>query len=353
MKITSTYTDAETLRVKEAALMAGKKPRRFQRDATLAAAALIPTPAPRPAPAPVLRGATMGLSCWGSPENMDRVCDLGLGWVRVSIEQGWAYEGTLAKWVRAAHDRGLKVIQACQRSDHTYPASERMSFANWCAYLAADTGVDAIEILNEPNISQFWGTAPDPVAAAFYGSAAALTVRAAHPTIPIVTPGLSPAPKPDWPAGFWPQMWMAMTDAGKAAISGVGHHPYCYPDDPHMVDPDHPEWNASWQTGLIHAAMETRGIGRLPIWCTEFGSPTASFASEDQQAEHMAATFSALGEWQRQSPGLVYGPMFVHTAIDGQGASVPKELTMGMFRADGTRKPVGDVVAARAREVMP
>lgn len=298
-----------------------------------------------------------GVNCAPTGDELARAARLGATWVRWSIEWHWQTDGARpTDWTgydRAlglAHTLGLKVLQVCQgmpakmsadgKGGHVAPKDcpSMLAWADWAAE-CAHRGADGIEIGNEWNTPTFWGPQPDPAASATLTAFAADAIARARPGIPIVTGGLAPAGgelrAPDFLAaqlGAAPSMLDHVT--------GVGHHPYCFPQDPRANEP----WNATGQT----AAVSDLAGGR-PVWVTEIGSTVGPAGdpkamSEDDQVLHTAAYLAALDDLE--AGGVRLGPLFWYRLDDDAKAPGSWESHMGMYRPDGSERPFVEVLAA-------
>lgn len=95
------------------------------------------------------------------------------------------------------------------------------------------------------------------------------------------------------------------------------------------------------QLNKIRALMDsylTEGQEQLKIWMTEYGLPT-NVVSETTQA---AFVEDMIKFWQNVSGA---GPVFLYTIKDWlNGAANNNEAHFGIFRPDGTMKPVGQII---------
>ncbi len=296
-----------------------------------------------------------GVNAWPTGQNLARVARLGAQWVRFSIEMHWHTDGTVPfDWtaydraVTLAHTLDLKVLHVCQGMPATLAAGGQAghvapkdcgAMLAWSAWAAecATRGADAIEVGNEWNHPTFWGPAPDPAASATLTAFAADAIAKTRPGIPVVTGGLAPAGgelrAPDFLA--------AQTAAAPTMldhVTGVGHHPYCFPADPRVVEP----WNA---TGQTRAVADLAG-GR-PVWVTEIGSTVGppgdpKAMGEDDQVLHTAGYLAALGDLE--AGGVRLGPLFWYRLDDDPTRTESWESHMGMYRTDGSERPFVEVL---------
>lgn len=297
------------------------------------------------------KGGQLGISAGSlaSIEVLDACVDLGVGWVRVSHEYGWG--GTidaLAKTVVAAKARGLKVIQCVQIMGKKYNDPVKNEGFHQFAADCAATGVTALEVGNEWNHNAFWLAPPynvmPPAAQANLSASVAKHVRDRYPTLPIITNGLSPEASTQNPYLWLPPFWDVNLSAHKAAgWSGIGLHPYCYPE----LATKNPEiWNPMLQIPKILTDSRARGID-INVWLTEFGAP--GFATnapvirgvaltEQRQVDCFKAYFSIIT--RNYAFGMKHPCMAIATMFDGQSATNSVEQGLGLRRADRSKKPV-------------
>ena len=303
----------------------------------------------------------MGISCGptASLAELDGTKELGLGWVRVSHEAGWA--GTtisLGVTAKAAHARGLKVLQCIQLAGHKYSATD-LPVLQQFAINCLDANVDAIEIGNEYNNSAFFQphTLP-PILAASLTSGIAKAIRAKNPLIPIITNGLSPAPLPWSPHTYWPTFWDANAAQHKVAgyTANAAIHPFVYPEDPCTMM-SHPEWNPWAGVAIIRKAMSARGA-TSPIWFTEVGCPGTDINVPYIRGIGLTEARQAFvtTQYLKQYKNLCFPlePLFIATLFDGESVSVPgPENYLGLIRKDGTKKPAWKIVHDFAAQLLP
>lgn len=306
------------------------------------------------------RGETMGVNVWPTGENLARAASLGVGWVRISDECHWHTDGDSPyDWgpydraVGLAHAYGLRVLQACQgmpakwakggTAGHVAPRDcpSMLRWADWTAECAA-RGADAVEIGNEWNHPEFWGPQPDPAASGVLTAFAADAIKKRAPAVPVITGGLAPGSGPLAPPAFLAAQ-LAAAPTMLDHVDGVGHHPYAFPYDPAVEA----TWNAVRQTADLPA-------GR-PVWATEYGSTCGPAAdpkamSEDDQVLHTLRywqTFDDLAD-----AGVTWGPQFWYALTDGSDRKSWISW-MGLWRLDGTERPVAELVRHRAAELVP
>lgn len=322
-------------------------------------------PIPLQTSATKLRGETLGISAgsFASLEVMDACVDLGVKWVRVSHESGWA--GTvlnLATTVSEAHARGLKVLQAVQTAgkDYSDPVKNK-ALAQFAVNCIETALVDAIEIGNEWNHKPFWLAPPvsamPPLAQAQLSIAVAKAARSAMRSVPVITNGMSPEADPLNPWTWWPQ-FLSADLTGNQAIKwdGIGLHPYCYPE---LATTNPAQWNPLKQVPTILADSKARGI-IAPVWLTEMGAP--GFATnapvirgialtEARQADCYRAYFDVMRA--QEATGIRYPLAAFATMFDGQSATTSVEQGLGLRRADRTKKEAWTVVRNFALESLP
>lgn len=366
--IISSYTDGEL------AYLDGKRgtKTREQYQHDLAVAGYVPPPVQ------VRRGTRMGFSVGSTTDlwTLDRIAELGYGWVRVSHEMGW--NGTidaLAKTVVDAHARGIKVMQSPQITGKKYPA-DATTLANWekfCADCAGISKVDALSVGNEWNHLPFWQspTSTDPNSAArtipqwtpktqaLFAWRGAIAARKVNPTLPISTPGMSPESSVLNPYTWWP----AFFDADKANMTAAKFtaadvHAYVWPEDP-STNPY--QWNPGLQTPDIAKAAQARGMSG-EVWWSEIGAPgypagttiptiRGYLLDEARQAACYKGYFTNIRNME--AAGVKLRNIMWVTIKDGQSVSAPgPEQYFGVIRADGTKKPTWQMLKDFGNELV-
>jgi len=323
------------------------------------------TSTPIPAPATVRRGTRMGISAGAylPARVVDAAVDLGVSWVRCSVESGWANAlQSLAASVDYAHRKGIKVIHSVQNSGHSYhdpAANDRL------VTFAVDTvrvaHVDCVEVGNEWNHAMFWKS-PDvnivpPVAQANLSTRIGSAVRTAYPLVPVITNGMSPEAEPLNPWTWWPTFLDAALPAQKATgWNGIGLHGFCYPE---LATTNPARWNPLMQIPTIVQQSRDRGI-TTDVWITEIGAPGFAInppvvrgiaLTEQRQLECWQAYIDVIHDLERG--GIRLPNLEVVTAFDGDSATTGVELGFGLIRADLTRKPAWALVRSFADEIVP
>jgi polysaccharide biosynthesis protein PslG len=213
------------------------------------------------------------------------------------------------------------------------PASPA-AYATWAAAVAqryGGMGATYFEIWNEPNNPQFWAPAPDPAAYTALLKAAYPAIKAVDPSAIVLSAGLSPAVNDGdsiSPITFLQDMY---ADGAQGNFDGLGFHPYSYPVDPNVDNPQS-AWSQMDQTDpSIRSIMEANGDGSKKIYITEFGAPTddpsAANVSESDQAAELSEAISEVKTY----PWV--GAFYIFTWEDGNGTG------FGVLNADGSQKP--------------
>ena len=315
---------------------------------------------------PTTSGATwgdhMGVSMMVmTNEYIDKTAALGVKWIRMSVESTWGFDQNLMTY---AHSKGLKVLQACQKSGKTYydNATDITNFANYCASWV-DKGADAIEIGNEFNHMPFYNYngsgSPDStfISQAKYTDATVNAIRAKSSTIPIVNAGWSPEPSPRDPPTAMDKLLANSNGSFATKASGIAHHPYQYDVGPYGG------YYAFWLTRDVYKKASARSFDK-PVWLTEIGGPSATGSyTLSTQAQLYKDYISAIGQMRTGTSkydtvtstanNIVKVPVsiiFWHTIKDGQSSSMPgtREDYFGLYDSNGALKPAGQVVKTQA-----
>lgn len=219
------------------------------------------------------------------------------------------------------------------------------SFAKSVALRYGDK-ISAYEVWNEPNSIQFWNTL-DPAAYTemLKKTYTALKSAAAQLGTDITVIGGVVGAGKTWPGltmnpvDFVRKMYEAGANGYFDALS---FHPYNF------------EWkfsvgeNLPWKEGMplyqlnkIRELMDSfleEGQEQIKIWITEYGAPTNKVSEATQ-----AAFVRDLIEFWQTMQGA--GPIFLYTIKDWLKPTADNdESNLGIFRPDGTMKPVGQVI---------
>ena len=331
-------------------------------------------------PKPVLGIATGDTLPWLSSgelaHELDDLATLGATWIRMdfswkniqpdSVQSfNWApYD----RVVQASSQRHLQVLGViaytpawarpgnCRSQESCAPA-DKAQFAAFSAALAThykDT-VSNWEIWNEPNLYGFWKPAPNAAAYTDLLKATYSAVKQANPATLVLTGGLGSS---DGNGGTIEQREFLKgiyAAGGKNSFDGVAYHPYSFPAMPGTAL----SWNG-WSkiTALpsnLRGIMIDQGDEQKPLWLTEYGAPTNGpgalatssgydasagqyFTSEELQAA-MAGEAVELNEDYTWS-----GPLFWYSYKDLGTTTNTMENFFGMYRHDGTKKPVYDAL---------
>ncbi len=299
--------------------------------------------------------------------------DLGASWLRFDftwndIQRADAGHDDWARYdalVAAARKNGLHVLgmigyapawarlPSCAGDPMCRPASASAygTFAGQVARRYGPRGVHHWEIWNEPNTAGFFKPAADPGAYTHLLAAADRAIHAADPKAEVLTGGTAPASTGGGnysPTDFLTGMFAA---GAQGHFDILGHHPYCFAGSFDCPDTT-AKWSAWSQMSAtpvsLRSLLADHGDRSTQIWATEFGAPTAggSTAVTEQHQSTMLAdalrTFSGYS-WA--------GPLFVYSLQDLGTNPADGQDWFGVLRADGSRKPAFDRLAAMLRQV--
>jgi hypothetical protein len=208
--------------------------------------------------------------------------------------------------------------------------------------------IAAYEIWNEPNAAAFFAPAPDPAGFVDLLKAAYPAVKAADPAALVVTGGLAPIIDYSTVTIDSVRFVRAMYAAGaKRFFDALGYHPYQYTMR-FSAGGYHPDSPINQLAG-IRQVMLANGDGAKKIWATEYGEPS-SVVGEAEQGAYLS---DMLRKWQT----LPYaGPVYVYTMRDRNSKSKDPDDTLGLYRSDGTAKPVStvfEVIVKQGNAVVP
>lgn len=271
-----------------------------------------PTPGPSPTPVPGLDWSRMGLQLYSQLDQVDfetaisSAIPTGVGWLKIQVNWAFVQPGgpedtsqlqLLERQVEAAARPGFNLLlsiakaPAWARSNRNEdgPPDDPQALANFIALLLTTKigeVTDAIEVWNEPNLIREWqGVLP------FNGAGymqlfvpAHDAIRAASPSIVIVTAGLAPV-GPNVPGARDDRAFLReMYAAGLARYTDVvvGIHPYGWGNAPDMrcCNPiDGRGWDEDPRFFFLdtledyHEIMIANGHN-VQMWVTEFGWAT-------------------------------------------------------------------------------
>ena len=142
--------------------------------------------------------------------------------------------------------------------------------------------VEAYEIGNEPNVVRFWGGAPpDPGQYVQVLRVAYERIKAVDPDAIVVSAGLAPVGRIEGTCRGWSgnncdamderefARQMFLLGAGDY-FDAFGYHPYGFDYEPE-TDPHSVENGFAFRGAeVMHDLLEQHGLGRKPVWATEF-----------------------------------------------------------------------------------
>ncbi len=290
----------------------------------------------------------MGINQGLSTQELNAAVGLHARWVRHGEDFGWPNAlKNMRTGISAAHARNLKVLALVHPSNHLYPATttDLNNLSSYAVQLA-QSGADAVEILNEANNPDFVGT-PDYTKWAYDHYVISKNVKAASPATIVVSSGLSPYGSPGDATNPLTFTQNAITWSGSHSFrmfkytDVFGLHTYANPfrvDDP-----------ATWNN--LNQAQQMSDLTKLPLGITEFGTPllpltgccAISPPTETAQAQWLT-------DYMNRFDSLpVWIPFyFTLTNCTAGTASGTAETTMGLLRCDYTAKPNGVVFANNA-----
>ncbi len=216
----------------------------------------------------------------------------------------WGFDDQIAGALAAHGLRWLPIVdysaawaQSIPGQDHSPPA-RASDFAAYAAALAGRYGpggsfwaghpslppepVDTYEIWNEPDNPAFWSPTPDADAYANLYALARDAIDAVQPEARVIIGGLT------HPATFMPELLSASPEL-RGHIDGVGIHPYGA--------------NPLAVLGAVRAArlaLDSLGLGAVPLYVTEFGWTTLppgamDWAAASRRPAYITQTLTALG----------------------------------------------------------
>ena len=237
------------------------------------------------------------------------------------------YLDRIDNYMSEAESRGIKILPVITGAptwaadvtggNGTPPnAAHYSSYASFCAWAATrwQNSCDAIEIWNEPNLSQFWtdngnggclgdySGSPYPRTPSKYSdllAAAYTAIKAAVPSMLVVGAGGFTAQNEDWRCsthlanlttyGSWEYM----------DVLSIHNYPmHVTQIHTELTTPNQPWYNVSDKNASIIGMVETdvlsvmtlAGYGNMPVWITETGYNTVSGSGDNSCTEAQQAT---------------------------------------------------------------
>ncbi len=177
-------------------------------------------------------------------------------------------------------------------------SSELDRWSQWVADLMehVEGRVEWVEVWSEPNNQEFWATGPDPEAYARLLTRTHAAVKAADPSVRVVTGGVSGND-----IGFLEAVYEALPGrpGAERPFDAVGVHPFTGDLTPEQVAPGRRYEREPF--GLydenfvgfraIHALMTERGDGDLPLYISEFGYSTRPTVDSAAVPDELRATY--------------------------------------------------------------
>ena len=271
----------------------------------------------------------------------------GVNWVRfdvlwASIEQtkgvySWVNYDYV---VNSVNSRGMKVlalitqygIPSWERIDSTNGMStpnNMQDFQNFVQAFALHYKgqISLYEIGNEPNVTAFWPSGPNPLAYTQLLIAGYNGVKAADPTNKVISAGLANVQADTFLQGMY--------NAGaKGYYDYIGFHPYSWPQSPDFAQ-SQPAFS---ETATIKQIMINNGDGSKQIMATEVGWPSTTASggvNETTQAAYISRVYQKI-----EYEGFKYVPIAcIYDFIDDGTDLTNREDNFGILRADYSQKP--------------
>ncbi|MEH3155927.1 MAG: cellulase family glycosylhydrolase [Gordonia paraffinivorans] len=289
-------------------------------------------------------------------ESLDRMQALGVQNIRIAVPwaavepvDGYYDWSSIDAMVNAADARGMGVLAVVSTSptwtrgtDSTVytPPSDPSAFADFLQTMSSRYAgkVGAYEVWNEPNYYAAYSPAPDPAGYTALLKAAYPAIKAGDPDAEVIGGVLGSTLT--WgsytmnPVDFVQQMY---ADGAAGSFDALSFHPYqntlMFSQGP-SVSTESP----LSQLTRIRDLMSANGDASKEIWASEYGLPTGTVGDQNQ------ATF--VGDFLDTWSTLPYaGPAFLYTLDDRNSAdTTDPENTFGIYRDDGTAKPVAEVI---------
>jgi polysaccharide biosynthesis protein PslG len=191
-----------------------------------------------------------------------------------------------------------------------------------------------IEVWNEANLKEFWGSGPDPTAYGELLKAVYRRVKQVAPKMPVISSGLGNGEPPGFmsPAQFLEGIY---ADGAGSSMDAIGIHPY--PFSATSLD------NTFKTLDAVRAVRAAHHDAARPIWVTEFGATTTGNQpplTDQQQATLLVSAYRTL----RAMPDVK--AVFFHTLVEPPFGPGSADTGYGIVRADLSPKPAFCALAA-------
>jgi len=268
-------------------------------------------------------------------------------------EWHWEYPDFL---VRAADYYGLELIV---RLDHPPEWAKRLPAAFPGYAFDVDAYLEFVKrvarryrghirgyvIWNEPNLTEEWGTEPDPVAYTRLLQRAYVAVKRADPFAKVISAGLSPTNECSQRAMDDRVYLKKMYQAGAGRFfDALGAHPYGFaypPDDPQGA---HDGLNMN-RILALRMIMDAFGDQEKPVWTTELGWTTHGVGAHawltvtpGEQADYLAYA------WQRAQTEWPWLNVFTVWNLSRGLSENDEQAGYSLLNKDGTSKPACEVL---------
>jgi hypothetical protein len=281
-----------------------------------------------------------------SAEQLDRVRDAGIGWIRcdfnwcdIELGQNAYHWATTDQVVTDARSRGLQIL-ACLAYTPSWANDAQgrgvppYHSGDWVSFVAAvveryHESIQYWGMWNEPNQKGFWSGSPEQYVNTIL-EPGAIVIRS-FPGAKVCGPDL--AMERDW------AKWLeTILSCGGQHLDIVTQHVYERNGREVLAKLGRvqPWWRL---TKSVRQIMEATGQGDKPLWLTETGWNTAEVGDETQ-----ASYYDQLLEGLRDAPWL--RALFFYELYDNAGEG------WGILRSDLSPKPAYEVYARRIREAI-
>ena len=291
----------------------------------------------------------------------------GVRWVRVdmpwsavegdgpTLQAGHGNWGTIDAIVHAADRHGLKLLPVvgftpkwASFTGHPWTFPYAQPFEEFfAAALRRYPQIPAWELWNEPNFERFAKPQPDPAGFVEFLRSARRARDSVGSSAKLISGGVAPGGGID----IVPWVDQVAAGGGLGLIDGLGVHPYS------VAEPDDPR---AWMMQLeaLHQHLAELGRPDLPLWLTEFGTPSVPVANgygppltEQQQADRLRIAFAVAARFD-WIENLTW-----YELRDSCAHPQDPECNFGLVRADLSPKPaydaLRDVIAGASAKLRP